>query len=390
MSTGQSILTRRTMARVGNNQKNTVRDPLEDTETLPPQQLEWNDVLLGRIVGKGGFSYIFKVVAIHPHGISENRKKSKIESSSSPSLVLKCLKQSVLDSSNQDDLASGMLDLANEAEMLSKLSHENIITLRGIKTLSEPATEDPFFFLVLDRLVWTLNTKIADWRVEHKELLMQVSSSSTKPHVLSRLFRRSMTPTRRLEQLQTQLQDVAIGIARGLDYLHQHNIVHRDIKPGNIGMASDGTIKIFDFGLARTISDPQQGLPKLRDIIGTTRYMPPEVAKRESCHFYSDVYSFAIVLYELLTLERPFAAYKKFKQFRTHVFQGGERPPLDRHDLSPMLCFLLEGSWHATPERRPRMTQVRATLENMFSTERKDSKKKEMSISTSPSSSSEQ
>lgn len=344
-------------------------EPLHDgnapTVSMSPMQLEWNDMKLGQIIGKGGFSYIFEV------NLQQKRFPGSQKKSSSPSFVLKCLKQSLLDSPNQDDLAPGMLDLANEARMLSKLSHENIIALRGIKTLSEqPATEDHSFFLVLDRLVWTLNTKIADWRVEHKELLTQVSSSfSIKPHVLSRLFRRSMTPTRRLEQLQTQLQDVAIGIARGLDYLHEHNIVHRDIKPGNIGMAPDGTIKIFDFGLARTISDPQQGLPsdELRKIIGTARYMPPEVAKRESCHFYSDVYSFAIVLYELLTLERPFEAYVNAPQFRTHVFQGGERPPLDHHDLSPMLCFLLEASWHATPERRPRMSQLRMTLENIFS-----------------------
>jgi eukaryotic-like serine/threonine-protein kinase len=96
----------------------------------------------------------------------------------------------------------------------------------------------------------------------------------------------------------------AIQACRAFDFAHKRGIVHRDIKPGNVMVGKDGTIKVVDFGIARVLetSRTQTGM-----LIGTFAYMSPEQYHGEHADERSDIWSFGVLFYELLTYAKPFA-----------------------------------------------------------------------------------
>jgi serine/threonine protein kinase/Tfp pilus assembly protein PilF len=98
--------------------------------------------------------------------------------------------------------------------------------------------------------------------------------------------------------------DIAIQIAQGLVKAHKHGIVHRDIKPGNIMIIKDGMVKILDFGLAKLAG--QVGLTKTGTTVGTVSYMSPEQARGEEVDHRTDIWSFGVVLYEMVSGKLPF------------------------------------------------------------------------------------
>ena len=101
--------------------------------------------------------------------------------------------------------------------------------------------------------------------------------------------------------------EIVRQICLGLDYAHQHGVLHRDIKPGNIRVLEDGTVKIMDFGLA-TLNDttPLSTITQSNAIMGTPHYIAPERIQGEKAEIRSDQFSVGLILYELLTYRRPF------------------------------------------------------------------------------------
>jgi len=98
--------------------------------------------------------------------------------------------------------------------------------------------------------------------------------------------------------------DIASQITQGLSKAHEKEIVHRDIKPANILMTGDGVVKILDFGLAKLRGKTK--LTKEGTTLGTVSYMSPEQAKGEGVDHRSDIWSLGVVLYEMITGQRPF------------------------------------------------------------------------------------
>ncbi len=97
---------------------------------------------------------------------------------------------------------------------------------------------------------------------------------------------------------------IVLGIVRGLEYTHARNIIHRDIKPGNILLSYSGDVKLIDFGVAK--DDVSTRLTLTGMIVGTPAYMAPEQANGEPLSAASDLFSVGVLLYELLTGVKPF------------------------------------------------------------------------------------
>jgi eukaryotic-like serine/threonine-protein kinase len=109
----------------------------------------------------------------------------------------------------------------------------------------------------------------------------------------------------------------AIEIARALGAAHEHQIVHRDVKPQNVLLTAEGTAKITDFGIARTLTE--EGLTLDGRVLGTTDYVSPEQALGHKVTAQADIYSLGVVLYEMLTGSIPFTGETPVAVAMRHV-----------------------------------------------------------------------
>ncbi len=100
--------------------------------------------------------------------------------------------------------------------------------------------------------------------------------------------------------------EIVSGVLSALEYSHTMGLVHRDIKPGNIMLTTDGKVKVMDFGIARALTDSQATMTQTNAVVGTAQYLSPEQARGEQVDARSDLYSTGVVLFELLTGRPPF------------------------------------------------------------------------------------
>ncbi|CAB1346816.1 unnamed protein product, partial [Coregonus sp. 'balchen'] len=148
------------------------------------------------------------------------------------------------------------------------------------------------------------------------------------------------------------LVDWASGIASGMNYLHLHKIIHRDLKSPNVLVTQQDTVKISDFGTSKELSDKSTQM----SFAGTVAWMAPEVIRNEPVSEKVDIWSFGVVLWELLTGEIP---YKDVDS--SAIIWGVGSNSL--HLPVPSTCpdgfkILMKQTWQGKPRNRPSFRQI--------------------------------
>ena len=162
--------------------------------------------------------------------------------------------------------------------------------------------------------------------------------------------------TQKLVSIPAAFQ-IAIEIARGLDFAHMHGVVHRDVSPSNILLSRAGEVKIADFGIA-VAAQPRETIAGVRRIMGKWRYMSPEQTRGEELDTRSDLFSAASVMFELFTGEKLFPGDDSDEIIRNIRDMALPRPSQIRSGLPTRLDEIL----HAALARKPGDRPVRAAV----------------------------
>eukprot|EP00180_Rhodochaete_pulchella_P003417 Plantae.Rhodophyta-Rhodochaete_pulchella.ctg58092.p1 GENE.Plantae.Rhodophyta-Rhodochaete_pulchella.ctg58092~~Plantae.Rhodophyta-Rhodochaete_pulchella.ctg58092.p1 ORF type:complete len:182 (+),score=22.29 Plantae.Rhodophyta-Rhodochaete_pulchella.ctg58092:36-548(+) len=153
---------------------------------------------------------------------------------------------------------------------------------------------------------------------------------------------------------------MGIDIARAVAYLHSFSppYIHRDIKSPNILLAKDYTLKLGDFGEARFLEDEEAEI--MTRFVGTPQWMSPEMMDADEYTEKSDVYSTGMVLWELMTGQRPFAGARGTEVIKK-VAVDEVRPDIP-DSVPPAVAELICRCWHQDPAKRPMADELLADL----------------------------
>ncbi|XP_031264605.1 serine/threonine-protein kinase STY13 isoform X2 [Pistacia vera] len=238
-------------------------------------------------------------------------------------LMEKFMKEVLHRGSTSGEIVSLENRFVREVNMMSRVKHENLVKFIG-------ACKDPLMVIVTELLPG----------MSLRKYLVGIRPNQLDLHVAL---------------------NFSLDIARAMECLHANGIIHRDLKPDNLLLtANQKSLKLADFGLAREESVTEMMTAET----GTYRWMAPELystvtlRQGEKKHYNNkvDVYSFGIVLWELLTNRMPFEGMSNLQAAYAAAFKH-ERPSLPQ-DISPDLAFIIQSCWVEDPNMRPSFGQI--------------------------------
>jgi eukaryotic-like serine/threonine-protein kinase len=172
-------------------------------------------------------------------------------------------------------------------------------------------------------------------------------------YVRGRNVRELLTASGRLEPAQATV--VLLQVLSALEHAHRQGIVHRDVKPENMLVTTDGAVKVADFGLARAYSDMQSTQSGV--VTGTVQYLAPEQIQGHPAEPRTDIYSLGVVSYELLTGRTPFVAETSLAIAYQHLSERVPAPSLVAPAVPESLDRIVVRATEKSPEHRPQSAQ---------------------------------
>jgi serine/threonine protein kinase len=317
---------------------------------------EQREVEIGKLLGEGSFAEVHEVKHFHLASTSyEQEEQTEREHFPEASdeigqcrFAVKYLKNDLI--ANRHKFNHAATSLVIEARFLAQMDHPNIIKLRGWSSrgTARYGDEGIGYFLILDKIEETLAERIDRWEAE--QISFQIEDEKTHDGELEHYS----------EKISYALQ-----ISSALEYLHGHDIIYRDLKPANIGF-KDNKVQLFDFGIARELpeTDPAEDDVFCMTASGSRRYMAPEIFLGQPYNLKADVFSFAIVFQQMLSLETPFAMYNP-PLYKLLVCEEGIRPTL-YPEWPDAIQDLLEDCWSARLTQRPSIKKVCKTLGDLL------------------------
>lgn len=307
-------------------QAQQVSTPLLPRIPVADFEVDWSDLRLGDVLGQGAFG---RVHSARWRGTAVAVK----------TLILPAMGSN----SHAAVLASLVQDFKAEVAVISALRHPNILLFMGACT----TTADHL------ALVTEIAPRGSVWDLLH-------TTAQPLP--------------------AAQVVELALGIARGMAYLHSHRpapILHRDLKSANILLDAHGTVKVSDFGLARVkaVSYAMSTAGQMTGGIGTYQWMSPEVLANEAYTESADVYSYGIILWEMMTRQVPFSTSTGNQmQVALQVMTAGLRPSLSSLPRLPggdcmypaELTGLMTACWAQDPRVRPTFMHAIQVLEQLI------------------------
>eukprot|EP00518_Triparma_eleuthera_P011616 CAMPEP_0182479504 /NCGR_PEP_ID=MMETSP1319-20130603/34306_1 /TAXON_ID=172717 /ORGANISM="Bolidomonas pacifica, Strain RCC208" /LENGTH=592 /DNA_ID=CAMNT_0024680931 /DNA_START=252 /DNA_END=2030 /DNA_ORIENTATION=+ len=307
--------------------------PSPSVNPNPPLDVKWSQLENVEYLTDGGNTWIHTATyASHP-------------------VVVKTLKPEC------QDVALAINELESELLIHSKLRHSSICQFLG-----SGQTSKGMRFLVLERLDGGTLTQVLGYDTRIRDR------------------RRRFWKRRQMPYLEVLAH--AHALASAVYYLHSSAIpgsviMHRDLKPDNVGFTLAGELKLIDFGLAKVIENADaeaSDVYRMSGETGSLRYMAPEVASNAAYNQTADVYSLGVILWEMTSYKKPYEGLTR-EAFYRRVVQGGERPPISKKWPRP-LGALMQDCWSVDVGARPSAREVVERLGAMLAEAEKGQKEK--------------
>lgn len=254
---------------------------------------------------------------------------------------------------NKEKLSRGIRAIAVEAKILSSLNHPHIIKIAATSS-NDYFNENSF--LIMERLLdETLEQRFDIWLEKEMNL--------NKKMFIRKMFDLNKKGKKKKKDLTLQKLFVAYYLSSAMDYIHRRRIMHRDLKPENIGFDVNGKVILYDFGLATQLDirdKLEDGNYKLTGGTGTMRYMAPEIVKYNPYNLSADVFSFGVLLWQIMSCIIPYETFS-VGMYKKLVVYNGFRLPLDRSWPSSY-SNLISRCWSASSSERPKFREIKEVL----------------------------